>query len=205
MFHNDVFFNIQYGRVSATKEEVYEAARMAEIHDAVLRMPEGYATQVGERGLKLSGGEKQRIAIARAIIKDPPILIYDEATSSLDSITEMVTTPNSKSIFALNYIYLFQKMSSLKLFSSPQNILSALRRVTKGRTSIFIAHRLSTVVDADEILVLENGQVREKGNHYSLITDPNTLYAHLWHKQHSAHTKVLEHLDDSYDSDTSVL
>lgn len=90
MFHNDVFFNIQYGRINATKEEVYEAARMAEIHDAVLRMPQGYATQVGERGLKLSGGEKQRIAIARAIIKDPPILIYDEATSSLDSITEMV-------------------------------------------------------------------------------------------------------------------
>ncbi|KXJ22813.1 ATP-binding cassette sub-family B member 7, mitochondrial [Exaiptasia diaphana] len=176
LFHNDVFFNINYGRVNATKEEVYEAARMAEIHDAIMRMPEGYKTPVGERGLKLSGGEKQRIAIARAIIKDPPILVYDEATSSLDSITEM-------------------------------NILSALRSVTQGRTSIFIAHRLSTVVDADEILVLENGQVREKGNHYSLITDPNSLYAHLWHKQHAAHTKVLEQLDDSYatDSDTTVL
>jgi ATP-binding cassette subfamily B (MDR/TAP) protein 7 len=86
-----------------------------------------------------------------------------------------------------------------------QNILSALRRVTKGRTSIFIAHRLSTVVDADEILVLEDGKIREKGNHYSLITDPNSLYAHLWHRQHAAHTKVLERLDERYDSDTSVL
>ncbi|XP_031567457.1 ATP-binding cassette sub-family B member 7, mitochondrial-like [Actinia tenebrosa] len=175
LFHNDVFYNINYGRIEATAEEVYQAASMAEIHDAILHMPKGYSTHVGERGLKLSGGEKQRIAIARAIIKDPPILIYDEATSSLDSITEM-------------------------------NILSALRRVTQGRTSIFIAHRLSTVIDADEILVLEDGKIREKGNHYSLITDPNTLYAHLWHKQHAAHTKVLEQLDENnYDSDTKVL
>ncbi|KAL9969189.1 hypothetical protein ACROYT_G021376 [Oculina patagonica] len=156
LFHNDVFYNINYGRIEATEDEVYEAAKMAEIHDAVQRMPKGYQTQVGERGLKLSGGEKQRIAIARAILKNPPILMYDEATSSLDSITEM-------------------------------NILNSLRRVTKDRTSIFIAHRLSTVVDADEILVLEDGRVRERGAHYSLITDPNSLYAHLWHKQHEAH------------------
>ncbi|XP_032228955.2 iron-sulfur clusters transporter ABCB7, mitochondrial isoform X2 [Nematostella vectensis] len=173
LFHNSVYYNINYGRVQATEHEVHEAARMAEIHDAILRMPKGYDTPVGERGLKLSGGEKQRIAIARAIIKDPPILIYDEATSSLDSITEM-------------------------------NILSALRRVTKGRTSIFIAHRLSTVVDADEILVLEHGKVRERGTHYSLITDPHSLYAHLWHKQHSAHTKVMEQLDNGYDSSGSM-
>lgn len=156
LFHNDVFYNINYGRIDASSEEVYEAAKMAEIHEAVLRMPKGYKTQVGERGLKLSGGEKQRIAIARAILKNPPILMYDEATSSLDSITEM-------------------------------NILNSLRRVTKDRTSIFIAHRLSTVVDADEILVLEEGRVRERGSHYSLITDRNSLYAHLWHKQHEAH------------------
>ncbi|XP_029200623.2 iron-sulfur clusters transporter ABCB7, mitochondrial-like [Acropora millepora] len=161
LFHDDVFYNINYGRIDASRDEVFEAAKMAEIHEAVLRMPKGYSTQVGERGLKLSGGEKQRIAIARAILKNPPILMYDEATSSLDSITEM-------------------------------NILNSLRRVTKDRTSIFIAHRLSTVVDADEILVLEEGRVRERGSHYSLITDRNSLYAHLWHKQHEAY-KVESH------------
>lgn len=91
LFHDDVFYNINYGRMDASRDEVFEAARMAEIHEAVLRMPKGYSTQVGERGLKLSGGEKQRIAIARAILKNPPILMYDEATSSLDSITEMVS------------------------------------------------------------------------------------------------------------------
>lgn len=91
LFHDDVFYNINYGRIDASRDEVFEAAKMAEIHEAVLRMPKGYSTQVGERGLKLSGGEKQRIAIARAILKNPPILMYDEATSSLDSITEMVS------------------------------------------------------------------------------------------------------------------
>lgn len=91
LFHNTIFYNINYGRVDATEEQVHEAAHLADVHDAILRMPDGYNTYVGERGLKLSGGEKQRVAIARAILKSSPIVIYDEATSSLDSITEMVS------------------------------------------------------------------------------------------------------------------
>ena len=91
LFHDSIFYNINYGRVEASAEEVYEAARMADVHNSIVKMPGGYDTMVGERGLKLSGGEKQRIAIARAILKEPPILIYDEATSSLDSITEKVS------------------------------------------------------------------------------------------------------------------
>ncbi|KAF6026185.1 ABCB7 [Bugula neritina] len=126
---------------------------MADIHDTILRFPQGYDTQVGERGLKLSGGEKQRISIGRAILKDPPIILYDEATSSLDSITE-------------------------------QNILKALGNATQGRTTLVIAHRLSTVIDADTILVLENGQISEQGTHQQLLSQPHSLYAHLWNKQH---------------------
>ena len=152
LFHNTAFYNINYGRIDATAEEVYEAARLADIHDQIRRWPEGYDTQVGERGLKLSGGEKQRIAIARAILKKPPILLYDEATSSLDSITEM-------------------------------NILQALHRFTKDRTSIVIAHRLSTVLAADEILVLERGRVKERGRHDDLLKNTSGLYAYLWSKQ----------------------
>ncbi|XP_077466286.1 iron-sulfur clusters transporter ABCB7, mitochondrial-like [Stigmatopora argus] len=154
LFHNTIFYNLQYGNINATPEDVYRVARLAGIHDAILRMPHGYDTQVGERGLKLSGGEKQRVAIARAILKNTPILLYDEATSSLDSITE-------------------------------ENILSAMKEMVKQRTSVFIAHRLSTVVDADEIIVLSEGKVKERGNHETLIGMPGSLYADLWNTQNS--------------------
>lgn len=153
LFHDSIFYNINYGRVEATAEEVYNAASMADVHKSIVKMPEGYHTLVGERGLKLSGGEKQRIAIARAILKRPPILIYDEATSSLDSITE-------------------------------KNILRSLENITRDRTSLFIAHRLSTVVDADEILVIENRKISERGTHHQLLANPDSFYAYLWHKQH---------------------
>jgi ATP-binding cassette subfamily B (MDR/TAP) protein 7 len=152
LFHDTIKHNLHYGDLCATEEEVINSAKMAEIHDSIVKWPQGYETEVGERGLKLSGGEKQRVAIARAILKNSPILVFDEATSSLDSLTE-------------------------------HNILEALRRATQGRTSICIAHRLSTVMDADEILVLENGRVSETGSHEILLQNPNSLYSKLWKAQ----------------------
>nr|XP_015206565.1 PREDICTED: ATP-binding cassette sub-family B member 7, mitochondrial [Lepisosteus oculatus] len=154
LFHNTILYNLQYGNIHASLEDVYRVAKLAGIHDAILRMPHGYNTQVGERGLKLSGGEKQRVAIARAILKNPPILLYDEATSSLDSITE-------------------------------ENILTSMKDMVKDRTSVFIAHRLSTTVDSDEIIVLNQGRVVERGSHQSLLSNPNSLYSELWHTQNS--------------------
>ncbi|THD28783.1 ATP-binding cassette sub-family B member 7 mitochondrial [Fasciola hepatica] len=152
LFHNTIYYNLQYGNLNATKEQVYEAAQLADLASAIQCMPHGYETQVGERGLKLSGGEKQRLAIARALLKGSPILIYDEATSSLDTITE-------------------------------QTILRRLTKVTPGLTSLVIAHRLSTIVDADEILVLRDGRVSERGNHFSLLSQPNSYYGQLWEQQ----------------------
>ncbi|NXM79578.1 ABCB7 protein, partial [Oenanthe oenanthe] len=154
LFHNTIYYNLLYGKTEATAEEVYAVAKLAGIHDAILRMPNGYNTQVGERGLKLSGGEKQRVAIARAMLKEPYIFLYDEATSSLDSITE-------------------------------ENILKAMRAMVEHRTSIFIAHRLSTVVDADEIIVLNQGKVAERGKHTELLANPSNLYYEMWHTQSS--------------------
>ncbi|KAG8521301.1 ATP-binding cassette sub-family B member 7, mitochondrial, partial [Galemys pyrenaicus] len=154
LFHNTIYYNLLYGNINASPEEVYTVAKLAGLHDAILRMPHGYDTQVGERGLKLSGGEKQRVAIARAILKDPPVILYDEATSSLDSITE-------------------------------ETILSSMRDAVKHRTSIFIAHRLSTVVDADEIIVLAQGRVAERGTHRSLLANPGSIYSEMWHTQSS--------------------
>ncbi|XP_028165194.1 ATP-binding cassette sub-family B member 7, mitochondrial isoform X1 [Ostrinia furnacalis] len=152
LFHDTIFHNLHYGDLSQPAEEVYRASKMAELHDSVKTWPKGYDTQVGERGLKLSGGEKQRVAIARAILKNAPIIVFDEATSSLDSLTEHA-------------------------------ILQALKAATVGRTSICIAHRLSTVADADEILVLEHGSISERGQHHELINNPKSLYYRLWEKQ----------------------
>ena len=148
LFNDTIRYNIAYGRPDATQAEIEHAARVAQVHDFVLRMPDGYDTRVGERGLKLSGGEKQRVAIARTVLKDPRILILDEATSALDSRTE-------------------------------RDIDSALRAVSARRTTLVIAHRLSTVVDADEILVLVDGHVAERGSHRELLARGG-VFARMW-------------------------
>ena len=148
LFNDTIAYNIAYGRPGATQDQIEHAARLAQVHDFVQRLPEGYATRVGERGLKLSGGEKQRVAIARTILKDPRILILDEATSALDTRTE-------------------------------RDIETALRTVSQNRTTLVIAHRLSTVVDADEILVLQEGRVAERGTHATLLAEGG-LYARMW-------------------------
>ena len=154
LFNDTIRYNIRYGRPGATDEEVEEAARMAQIHDFVTSLPKGYEALVGERGLKLSGGEKQRVSIARTILKGPPILILDEATSALDSFTE-------------------------------HQIQAALKKVSENRTTLVIAHRLSTVVDADEIIVLDKGQVAERGTHDELLA-ADGVYAAMWNRQRQA-------------------
>ena len=148
LFNDTIRYNIAYGKPGATQAEVEQAARLAQVHDFVLRLPDGYDTKVGERGLKLSGGEKQRVAIARTILKNPRILILDEATSALDTRTE-------------------------------QDIQAALRGLARDRTTLVIAHRLSTVVDADEIMVLQDGHVAERGTHAGLLQQGG-LYARMW-------------------------
>ena len=148
LFNDSVLYNIRYGRPEASDEEVYEAARAAHIHDFVSSLPKGYETQVGERGLKLSGGEKQRVAIARALLKNPRILIFDEATSALDSRAEKA-------------------------------IQAELERIAQGRTTLVIAHRLSTVMDADQILVLSHGRILERGTHQQLL-ELKGEYARMW-------------------------
>ena len=154
LFNDTIRYNIRYGRPDATDAEVEAAARMAQIHDFVMSLPKGYDALVGERGLKLSGGEKQRVSIARTILKGPPILILDEATSALDSFTE-------------------------------HQIQQALKKVSENRTTLVIAHRLSTVVDADEIIVLEKGQVAERGTHGELLARSGS-YAAMWNRQREA-------------------
>jgi ABC-type transport system involved in Fe-S cluster assembly fused permease/ATPase subunit len=151
LFNDSIGYNIRYGRWHASEAEVKEAAHHAQIDRFLAVVPGGFDAQVGERGLKLSGGEKQRVAIARTMLKAPPILVLDEATSALDTFTE-------------------------------REIQAALDRISKGRTTIVIAHRLSTVVDADEILVLDKGTIVERGNHQSLL-EAGGVYAALWNRQ----------------------
>ncbi len=154
LFNDTIMYNIRYGRPDATDAEVREAAELAQIGKFIESLPKGYDTPVGERGLKLSGGEKQRVAIARTILKGPPILILDEATSALDTKTE-------------------------------QDIQSALDLVSANRTTLVIAHRLSTVIKADEIIVLRDGQIAERGTHIDLLNRAG-LYAQMWNRQREA-------------------
>ncbi|PZO77358.1 MAG: metal ABC transporter permease [Mesorhizobium amorphae] len=168
LFNDTVAYNIRYGRIEASDADVARAADLAQIGPFIERLPDGYATMVGERGLKLSGGEKQRVAIARTILKAPPILMLDEATSALDTHTE-------------------------------QEIQAALDLVSRGRTTIVIAHRLSTVIHADEIIVLRDGVIAERGTHGELM-DSDGLYASMWARQREA-TEAEERLRAAREND----
>ena len=148
LFNDTIWYNIAYGRPEATDEEVIRAAKSAHIYDFVQSLPDKFESRVGERGLKLSGGEKQRVAIARTLLKNPAILIFDEATSALDSRTEKI-------------------------------IQAELRQIAENRTTLVIAHRLSTVIDADQILVMEYGRIVERGTHRELL-ERGEVYAHMW-------------------------
>jgi ATP-binding cassette subfamily B protein len=154
LFNDTVEYNIAYGRPGASRAEVEEAARAAHIHSFIIATPKGYDTMVGERGLKLSGGEKQRVAIARTLLKNPPILIFDEATSALDSANERA-------------------------------IQAELQSAAHNKTTLVVAHRLSTVVDAHEILVMEAGRILERGTHAALLA-VGGRYAQMWALQQSS-------------------
>ncbi len=168
LFNDTIAYNIRYGRPAASDIDIEQATEVAQIAHFIKELPEGYNTKVGERGLKLSGGEKQRVAIARTVLKAPPILILDEATSALDTTTE-------------------------------HEIQSALDVVSKNRTTLVIAHRLSTVVNADEIIVLKGGEIAERGSHSALL-DQNGLYASMWNRQREA-TQAEERLRQVRESD----
>lgn len=168
LFNDTIAYNIGYGRPEASREEIEQAAEMAQIGDFIRNLPDGFETQVGERGLKLSGGEKQRVAISRTLLKAPPILILDEATSALDTQTE-------------------------------REIQSALDIVSENRTTLVIAHRLSTVISADEIIVLKAGEIAERGTHRALLKKDG-LYAEMWNRQREA-TEAEERLRAARESD----
>ncbi len=168
LFNDTIAYNIRYGRPNASDAEVTAAAEIAQIGEFISHLPEGFDTKVGERGLKLSGGEKQRVAIARTVLKAPPVLILDEATSALDTTTE-------------------------------REIQAALDVVSKNRTTLVIAHRLSTVIGADEIIVLKSGVIAERGTHAGLLAQ-NGLYASMWSRQREA-TQAEEHLKQVREND----
>ncbi len=168
LFNDTIAYNVRYGRTDASDEEVAQAADLAQIGDFIKKLPDGFDTMVGERGLKLSGGEKQRVAIARTLLKAPPILMLDEATSALDTKTE-------------------------------QEIQQALDLVSRGRTTLTIAHRLSTVIGADEIIVLQDGAIAERGSHAELL-DRNGLYKEMWDRQREA-TEAEERLRAARETD----
>ena len=159
LFNDTIEYNIGYGKPGASKDEIVAAAKAASIHDFIDSLPDGYASMVGERGLKLSGGEKQRVAIARTLLKNPAILIFDEATSALDSKAE-------------------------------QAIQQQLKEIAKNRTTLVIAHRLSTVADAEQILVLDHGRIVERGTHQTLLA-ANGLYAQMWQRQQARQDEEL--------------
>ena len=152
LFNNDIKYNIRYGRVSASDEEVREAAVAADLDGTIMSFEKGYESLVGERGLKLSGGEKQRVSIARTILKGPQIVLLDEATSALDTHTE-------------------------------RNIQNSLQKISENRTTIIIAHRLSTVIHANQILVLKDGEIFERGTHSELLAITDGLYRSMWNAQ----------------------
>jgi ATP-binding cassette subfamily B protein len=164
LFNDTVEYNIGYGRPGATRAEIEAAAAAAHIHDFIVSTPKGYDTMVGERGLKLSGGEKQRVAIARTLLKNPPILIFDEATSALDSANERA-------------------------------IQAELKSAAVGKTTLVIAHRLSTVVDAHQILVMDKGRIVERGTHAELLAHAGR-YAEMWRLQRSGAEQKKEGADD---------
>ena len=158
LFDDTIRSNIAYGRQDATEEQIVNAAKTAAAHDFIMNMPDGYNTYVGERGIKVSGGQRQRLAIARAMLKNAPILLLDEATSALDT-------------------------------ESERNVQAALTKLMQDRTTLVIAHRLSTVVDADLIHVIENGTVKESGSHDELISRGG-IYARLYQMQFADQTST---------------
>ncbi|CAO3662629.1 unnamed protein product [Umbelopsis vinacea] len=174
LFNNTIYHNIRYGRIDATEQEVYDAARRAEIHDTIMALPDKYETKVGERGLMLSGGEKQRVSLARSILKKSPIVFLDEATAALDTHTEQALLSNIRSILK-----------------------------DSKTTSLHIAHRLRTVADADKVIVLKDGHVAEEGRHEDLVDDVHSVYREMWNKQENSEVFLATTFEDRPSNDAA--